>query len=184
MYHGDMLICVGGFPGSGRNRLSRDLSKALGFYNYPLSEIKHSPAFKRMHRGARASPVAPYSDDLLVRVYREAVSSFPVLSKMYPDIVMKDHFHREVPREFLFSEAKKYFGSPLIVWTDASFETSAARLEEVLVGRKKRLGRDLGLSEAMRADYQSFAREVHTVDYNNNPAGALEQVLELVKKFR
>ncbi|MSU73802.1 hypothetical protein EXS56_01550 [Candidatus Kaiserbacteria bacterium] len=179
-----MLICIGGFPGSGRNRFSHDLSKALGFYNHPLNEIKHSPSFKRIHGATRPSPVAPYSDDLLTQVYQEVASSFSVLSKMYPDIIMKDHFHREVPREVLFREAEKHFGPPLIVWTDASLEVSTGRLEEVLVEDKKKLARDLKLSQVMRADYQPFTREIYTVDYNSNPAAAVEQVLELVKKFR
>ena len=50
---------------------------------------------------------------------------------MYPDIIVKDHFHREIPREFFFKTAEKYFGPAFIVWAGSSAEQSAVRLGDV-----------------------------------------------------
>jgi len=175
-----MIICIGGFPGSGRRRLTHDLSKALGFYIYPLRETKRKPSFKKLHKLIRPARGSPYPDGTLMEIYKRIVADLPLLSKMYPDIIIKDHFHRETPREFFFGEAEKYFGPPLIVWVEASAERSAARLRDVLAEKKKLTAR-LAVMETMRRNYQPFTREVHTIDYMGDPEAAVKHVLELVK---
>lgn len=177
-----MIICIGGFPGSGRRRLTHDLSKALGFYIYPLGETKRKPSFKGLHKFIRPARGSPYPDGILIQIYKRIVADFPLVSKMYPDIIVKDHFHREIPREFFFAEAEKYFGPPIIVWVDASTEQSVARLRDVLTSKEKKLAARLAVMETTRRDYQPFTREIHTVDYTANAEAAVRHVLELVKK--
>ena len=177
-----MLICIGGFPGSRRKRLTHELSKALGFYIYPLRRTKHSLSLEGLHKLTRPARNVPYSDEMLVQVYRKVGEDFPLLSKMYPDIIVKDHFHREVPRELFFKVAEQYFGPPLIVWAESSEEQSAARLGGRLTGKQKKLASKLALEEAMRRDYQPFKREIHTVDYVSDPEAALKHVLDLLRR--
>ena len=181
-YHGGMLICIGGFPGSGRNRLSEALASALDFHYFRLAPFKQHPLFMRehilLHKGGTA-----YSDELLLRIYKHVVSHFRQLSKMYPDMIIKDHFMREVPREFLFTEAEKYFGPPLIIWTESSQEESTSRLHEVLDTKKRKLETRLKIQDDIRARFEPFTRPVHSVQYINNSA-ALDQALNLVREHR
>src|SRR4051812_42798305 len=113
-----MLICVGGFPGSGRSRLCKALSASLRFYEYPVPEVKHTLSIEYVHKITASRSSTPYSDELLLQVYKKIVADFQLLSKMHAGLIVSDVFYRNVPRELLFNESEKYFGNPLIVWAE------------------------------------------------------------------
>ena len=175
-----MLICIGGFAGSGRNRIAKELAKVLGFHNFNLTRLKKQPLIRHEHRITHEK-LFSYSDELLLRIFRSAVSNFQQLSKMYPDMIVADYFTREIPREFLFNEAEKYFGPPLIIWMDSTEEESIVRLNE-LYGTKQNILKNKRLIQSnIRARFQPFTRSVHNIRYINNPA-AIDEALTLVRE--
>lgn len=177
-----MLICIGGFPGSGAHFLAEELSRALGFYYFPLSELKRDPLIIREHRlNPKRAP--GFSDELLLRLYRQATSHFRLKSKLYPDTIIRDEFTREIPREVFFKEAEKYFGPPLVIWVDSSEEEEAPFLKMVLKAKPEILNIKLWLQRDARARFEPFTRPIHSLRYLNNPA-ALDEALTLVREHR
>ena len=127
-----MIILLGGFLGSGRRVLARKIAKRLGFYYYNI-ERKKLRAFKfNTNREVRHRTIQPRSDVERRRMYAQVVEEFPLLSKMYPDIVIDDAFHRAGPREYFFSEAKRYFRDMVFVWVDSDEKWVGERFVHML----------------------------------------------------
>jgi len=103
---------------------------------------------------------------------------------MYPDMILKDHFTREVPREYFFREASSYFRNLLIVWVDTTLEESEQRLHTVLADQPKKLQNRLRLIREMNASFQPFTRPVSIVRYMEDPNAAVEKVLALISAQR
>ena len=175
-----MLICIGGFPGSGSHFLAEALSKTLGFHYFSLDHLKEHPLFMQEYMFTRTRRGSDFSDETLLRMYQEAASRFNLDSKMYPDMIIRDHFAREIPREYLFNEAEKNFGTPLIIWADSSKEEEILFLKEALQAKQEVLKRKLSIVGDIREHFQPFTRPVHSIHYVNNPA-ALDEALALVR---
>lgn len=175
-----MLVCIGGFPGSGRNRLASDVLEATGWHYASFISIKRSLSVRRAHVLVRPSRGTPYSDELLNLTYKQILGEFPMLSKMYPDAIVGDNFSREAPRELFFKEAEKYFGRPMIIWADSSIEESEKRMKEVVTDARK-LETRLKLSREMRQLFQPFTRPVLTVRYLDDSKAAVQKVVDSVK---
>lgn len=175
-----MLLCVAGFPGSGRNRLSEIVSREMGFAHESFRDLKHRDSIKKLHRTTNVRGT-PYADDILMQIYKEVVEEFPIRSRMYPDLIVRDHFCREAPREYLFKEAEKYFGDVHVVWVDATLEESEARLREVVV-EQDRFMRRVHLLHELHKLFQPFTRPVLSVSYYKNPEQAVRDTLEYIKK--
>jgi len=183
-YDVGMLVCIGGFPGSGRNRLAEDISKATNWHYQSLSPLKRAFSIRGIHTAVRPHKGTRYSDELMMLTYKHITGEFPILSRMYPDMILKDHFTREVPREYFFREASSYFRNLLIVWVDATLEESEQRLHTVLADQPKKLQNRLRLIREMNASFQPFTRPVSIVRYMEDPNAAVEKVLALISAQR
>jgi hypothetical protein len=178
-----MSVCVGGFHGSGRNRLAAALSRALGDRYFSTEELAENPLFMQQHVLTRSEKETGFSDEILLRIYRKVAADFKLDSKMHPDMVIQDCFTREIPREFLFAEVDKYFGPPLIIWIDSTREEEIKRLHQMFSSNEKKLKSILALSADIRAHFQPFTRPVQTIHYWGNP-NALEQAVAFVRARR
>ena len=178
-----MLICIGGFPGSGVHYLADALSKKLNFHNFPLLELKQDPLLMQRHR-VEENIYPGFSDKILLQIYKKAATYFRMTSKMYPDIIIRDYFAREIPREFLFKEAEKYFGPPVVIWAASTSEEEVQTLHEALHEKDQaRLKVMLRLQSDIRARFEPFTRPVQEVRYVNN-AAVIDEVLTLIRNHR
>ena len=127
-----MLICLGGFIGSGRKRLAHKLAQKAGYFYYDMESIKpHQIGFDR--RGlVRDIVIGPQTDRARMLVYRRVAASLPLLAKMHTDVVLEDSFHRKESREFLFTEAQKYFGKVVFVWIDGTEQMARQRVAHMI----------------------------------------------------
>ena len=123
-----MLVVLGGFIGNGRGFLGPLLAKEMGFYYYPLLEKKKQLYLDNKHR-LHERIMEPSTDPARAQLYREVLKDFRLLSKMYPDVIVEDTFHREKPREFFLQEARRYFSPVVFVWIESPDETAVARLQ-------------------------------------------------------
>lgn len=124
-----MLIVLGGFLGSGRAILARLLAEQARFHYYPLLDKKKYLHFDKKHQ-LHERIMEPSTDPARMQMYRETLKDFPLISKMYNDVVIDDAFHREKPREFFLEEARAYFNPVVFVWIESPDETVEPRLQE------------------------------------------------------
>lgn len=142
-----MLICLGGFLGSGRKLLARIIAEKYGLHYYDIDAHKmHRLIVSTGGRGVRDVPVQPTTDEYRMQIYRNVLADFSRLAKMYPDIVVDDAFHRRLPRETFLKEARKYFGSVVFVWIDSDESHVMERLtvlraRRIIRSEKKALAR-------------------------------------------
>ncbi len=125
----DMLVVLGGLLGSGAKTLANELAKQRGFYRYDIDRKKlRRPKFDQ--RG-NFKILQPETDAQKLRIYESVFEEFSLLSKMYPDVVTDDAFHREAPREFFLSEARKYYDPVVFVWIESDEDSVKIRLERM-----------------------------------------------------
>lgn len=127
-YYTDMLIVLGGFLGSGRFVLADLLAEQSGFHHYPLLEKKKNLHFGKNHQ-LHERIMEPSTDPARMQLYREVSKDFPLISKMYKNVVIDDAFHREKPRSFFLEEARAYFNPVVFVWVESPDETVELRLQ-------------------------------------------------------
>ena len=123
-----MLIVLGGFLGSGRSGLARLLASKAGFYYYSLHEKKMHHLSLDENRRIHERIMEPGTDALRMRMYREALKEFPMISKMHENVIVDDAFHRAQPRGFFLKEARAYFNPVVFVWVESPDETVEPRL--------------------------------------------------------
>ncbi|HTR18613.1 MAG TPA: hypothetical protein VMH91_01370 [Candidatus Paceibacterota bacterium] len=139
-----MLILLGGFLGSGRKMLAKQLAYRQKFYLYDTEAKKmHHPEFQS-DGSVKEVTEPPKSEEQRMFLYKRIVDDFPRLSKMYPDTVIEEAFHRIGPRDYFITEAKKFFDPVVFVWVDSD----EAHVEERM-RRMVKLGLVKNLSEAM-----------------------------------
>lgn len=134
-----MLICLGGFLGSGRRILARKVANKYGLHLYDAESKKaHLHVFDKNGR-VKEVLQRPTTDELRRFLFSRIIEDFPKLAKMYPDMIIHDAFHRAKPRTYFFAEAKKYFDPVVFIWIDsdeAHVEARVRHMQEIgLVGR-------------------------------------------------
>lgn len=124
-----MLILLGGLIASGKVHLANRLAMLKGMHPYDMSRNKR-PQLSFDKRGL-ARVVQPKTDAEWLSVYEKAVGDFHMLAKMHTDVIIADTFHRKVPRDYLLSEAKKYFDRVVFIWVESGSEATAKRLKRM-----------------------------------------------------
>lgn len=139
-----MLICLGGFLGSGRRILARKLAERHRFHLYDIGSKKiRRHVFKKNGR-VKEVALQPNTEELRLFLYQRIIEDFPRVSKMYPDTIVNDEFHREMPREYFLSEARKYFDPVVFIWIDSDEIHAKGRLRHMVeIGMLPDLGRAL-----------------------------------------
>ena len=139
-----MLICLGGFLGSGRRILARKLAEKHQFHLYNIGSKKiHRHVFKKNGR-VKEVVLQPNTEKLRLFLYERIIEDFPRLSKMHPDTIVNDEFHRETPREYFLAEARKYFGTVVFIWIDSDEIHVRGRLRDMVeIGMLPDFGRAL-----------------------------------------
>jgi len=130
-----MILFLGGHLGSGKKGLAQKLSERYNFYPYHLSEeLPHRFIFDK--KGVAHEVAVPtYSDEGLLAMYKKVAEKFSTMSKLYDDVVVQHTFHRDVPREYLLAEARRYFDDVVFVWVDVDDESLQKRF--ALMRKKK-----------------------------------------------
>ncbi len=169
-----MLICIGGFPGSGKHALARYVAEHLGYYYYDINQ-KKLPYPVLTQRGVHEKLQQPDTDEKRTLLYQRIVKDFPLLSKMYPDMVIDSAFHRIHPRDAFFREARQYFDDVLVLWVESDAQEGAWQgidNSEASV-RKEKL---------IRKEFQPFDVPVPTFSYSGSIDAAQEAFCEFVRK--
>lgn len=176
-----MLICLGGFFGSGRRILAHRLSARLGFHYYDLDAKKFHRYDITPNKTVRERIQQPNSDKERMRIYDNALKDFPLASKMYHDVILDDAFHRQEPREYFLKEARNYFDQVILVWV----ESDEASLEGRFIEMKRR-GLIRNVESAMRRrkraerNFQEFAVPPLTFRHTTSDDEATEALARLV----
>lgn len=127
-----MLILLGGFLGSGRKRLARQLAKTYGFHLYDTEAKKTHRSVFQEDGSVKDVVQRPRTNELRSLLYKTILDNLPVESKMYPDTIIEDSFHLKEPREFLIKEAAKYFAPIVFVWIDSDETHVEERLRRIV----------------------------------------------------
>lgn len=135
-----MIIILGGVQGSGRRRFARALAEELKWHYYDLDAVKRREIVFVRRGMVKERLQRTTSDPARRALYTPIIQAFPRLSKMYPNIVMDDRFHREIVRSYFFKEAEQYFGKMLFVWVESSQEHAEERFaRQVAEGQARNL---------------------------------------------
>ena len=147
-----MLVVLGGLLGNGARTLADQLAARFGLYHYDIArkKIRH-PTFDR--RGDFRI-LQPRTDKDRVKVYENVCKDFPLLSKMYPDVVVDDTFHRDIPREYFLSEARKYYTPVVFVWIESDEASVRVRLERI-----RQAGKIESVDGALRRREKAHAKQ-------------------------
>jgi hypothetical protein len=122
-----MLICIGGLPGSERRAFAQALATHLGFHYYDINGKKRRyPVFTKEGMVVRSSH--PKTDEERIMLYEKVLKDFQMLSKLYPDTVVDDVFHRAGPREQFFSRARVFFPDVRVIWIDSDDTGTETRI--------------------------------------------------------
>lgn len=119
-----MIIFIGGFIGSGRVPLARNLAERLGYHFYE----KRIPGLAYLRTiGALKGPgsLVPADSSQLLS-FRRLAKELPQLVKMHEGIVITESFHTARSRDFLFDVARKITDT-LIIWVDSPDDEALLR---------------------------------------------------------
>lgn len=181
-YYYCMLICLGGFVGSGRRILAEKIAEQLKFHYYNTQEkvIRHT-----VRPGEKNVSANPYfiSDQDKTFLYKRVLADLPLLSKMHSGIVVDDEFNRAGPRNQFFSEVKKYIHTVAFVWIDCDDEYVENNLR-IMTLRKRIPSIQQGLRKRAleQKEFEPFATPQRTFrpQLANDKAAAL--LIELIRK--
>jgi len=109
-----MLIILGGYIGSGRRALARELALRQELHLIDLSRFD----FRLITRGGgHVAKVPTTARDSYACT--KAIQEFPLLSKMYANVIIEHVMHLKGPRTLLFEAARKYFDRVVFVWVES-----------------------------------------------------------------
>jgi len=124
------------------------LAQTFGLHLYDIGRKKlRSPL---LDRDGNFQVLRSRTDKERLRIFGSVLREFPLLSKMYADVIVSDTFHRSVPREYFLSEARKYFNPVVFIWIESDESSVPHRLK-----RMQQSGRIKSASEALRIREQS-----------------------------
>ncbi|HEY4488211.1 MAG TPA: AAA family ATPase [Candidatus Paceibacterota bacterium] len=151
-----MIVFLGGFFGSGRESLADKLADTLGFFC--LDVYSRKDRWRALQGGVLREYVRePKHDADTLCIYERVVEEFPLLSRMYPDVVIHDSFHRRSPRTYLLDAAREHFGDPVFVWIEASDERAYERfLRRRAMGVISDVERAVALRRRQREEFEQF----------------------------
>lgn len=115
-----MLVCLGGFAGSGRSDLAGALAERLGW-----------------HRCDTRSDFPTLTDAYRLFFFKGLARTFPLLATMHANVILSAPLHRRKPREFLLREAEKQFGQVLFIWVERDGPEATPRLAQRAARMKK-----------------------------------------------
>ena len=158
-YDANMIVFLGGFFGSGRASLAQKLAMRHGLHCLDLYGRKER---RRVFSGGKLAERVrePETEEEHMHLYERLAREFPLLSKMYPDIIIHDSFHLARPRDYLIHAVRTHFGEPKFVWIEASDERAQerfARLKTMSVIRD--IERAVRLRRRQQRDFEPFERE-------------------------
>jgi predicted kinase len=125
-----MLVCLGGFPGSGSKALGQKISEIYGHVYFDMEQNK----FRRyqMKNGLmKTETVQPRTDAAQVLIYDRVVMQFPLIAKMHDVVIARDVFTRAVPRGHFLKQAAQYFDPVVFVWVTCDEESAVSRFEKM-----------------------------------------------------
>ena len=179
-YTADMLICIGGFWGSGSRELEKKLIRK-GFHSIDISNYHEKRGFIDKDGLFRERAVPPKSDDDRMRLFRRLIEDFPRLSKMYPNIVIRATLHRSAPRRYLVSGARPYFDRVHLAWLSCSQEVRERRAREWISEETPRFGKKERRDEAAQSEFQDLDPSEHAVIFDTTDGVDLERFMQLLR---
>ena len=127
-----MLIVLGGFLGNGRKMFAHRLAKRKNFHLYD-TDAKKMRRFELQRGGAIKEMVQrPYREEQRLFLYKNVLADFSKISKMHPDMIIEDSFHRTAAREYFLTEARKYFKPVVFIWIDSDEAHVAERIRHMV----------------------------------------------------
>ena len=180
-----MLIILGGFLGTGRKSLARAFSERYGYHYYDMDQ-KRFRVYARMRDGTvRERLQRPHTDNARMHLCRRVLEDFPLLSKIYPDTVMSNAFHREKPRGYFLTQASQYSNPVIFMWIESSESLVSKRLADMkergmiasIWGAKRR-------REKMRAEFEPFEQKPFIFEHGESDAASADRLWELVNASR
>lgn len=176
-----MLICLGGFLGSGRRILAKKLAAKLGYYYYDIDEKKLHDTRVSLVRRPKVKRIHPGTDEQQVALYDQVLREFPRLSKMYPNVVVQDSFHRAKPREYFFSAARRSFDRIVFVWVGSDEKFVEDRLMHMReIGIIHNVHRTYARREREIAEFEPFSESPLTFNHTISSDDAAARLVELV----
>lgn len=177
-----MLICLGGFLGSGRRILARRLSTRLKFYYYDTESKKlHRHTFNKSGH-VREETQHSTTDKEQLFIYEKILKDFPLISKMHRDVVIDDSFHRAKPREYFLVEARKYFDTIVFVWIDSDEEHVANRFRLMqITGMTNGIRGALQRREREQKEFEPFESSPLTFHHALSNDKAAGRLIELIR---
>jgi len=181
-YNARMLICLGGIFGSGRKVLAKKLSERLQYHYFDISDKK----FRRLIRDDKGvvheRVVQPRTSVERKQLYEKALREMPLLSKMYPDMVMDDGFYLREPRDYFFAEVKKYFDPVIFIWVDTTDDLAFARFESYAIEKKtpERAAISMQHRKKMMQTLESFTTVPATFHYDSTLESAVAKLADML----
>lgn len=123
-----MLVLLGGLRGSGKREMAQELARREGFFHYVLDQHRPRSYFLNEKKEMVTYSIESTSDEDHIRIFKRACADFPLLSKMYRGVVITDQFHRKKPRDFLLSQARRYFSVIHCVWIEHEEQLALQRI--------------------------------------------------------
>lgn len=178
-----MLVILGGFVGSGRNAFALELEKRYGFYFYNMDQHGLDANLFNEHRQFVKERIRPDSDAGRLHIYQKTIEGFRLVSKMHEKVVVTATFHRAVPRNYFFSEAKKYFDPVIFVWIDCEEKEAQERLKRM---RRRNIIPSVDRSVHNRAiakeEFEPFAVPPPTFFYNGKASENTDALFEFITR--
>src|SRR5262245_12342986 len=125
-----MLIMLGGLKGSGKGELARAIAQTHGIHWYDITQHMMRLYPREQDATVQTHLVRIHNDDERIVLYKKVATDFPMLSKMYKDVIVSATFHRKQSTAYFLEEARKYFSPVIFIWVDADEEGINKRLDD------------------------------------------------------
>ena len=176
-----MLILLGGFLGSGRKILARELVSAYGFHMYDMDCFRMRRRDVDKHGAIRERKLPARTDKERLYIYECAARDLPILAKMYDDVIIGRSFHRKTPREYFLAQVQKYFDPVIFVWIDSTEESALERIREMY---GKKLVESIAGAECERErcirEFEPFAEPPLRYIHEGDIASSAERLFTLI----
>jgi hypothetical protein len=180
-----MLVCLGGFRGSGRKYLAKQLSKRHGLHYYDTTTKKsHKLRFKR-DGSVKQQLNNPATDEYRTHVYSRVLADFQLVSTMHSDVVLEETFHRNGPRNFFLTEAAKYFKPVIFIWIECDESLVVSHLE--ILKEKRIIGsikKSLKRRERAKKEFDGLPPSTPLFDCKRIDGSEVERLWSFIQELR
>ena len=177
-----MIIFVGGLIGAGKSSVATALAEHLGLAYYDVDEPKLSVYQQDPDYDYNMENGIPFKADTRLKVYRQVVSDFAVLTQTHKHLVVEEALHKRELRRHLFEGAEKYFGGYIVVWVKASEKVILERLTV-----KKREGHLLKnpviMHKAFLKEFEPFEQSIIICRNENSLEETIQELSDLFEKI-